>query len=309
MKMLKTTLTAVALAALTTTAFAATEPSEDVTAAINNDQTDTTSLPSMQPSSGDTSTPTANTTSPAANMPPPTSTVAPNSSATSGMTANMDAINAQKMALRRLTGDEMTYTRNYIISSVGGLRDLSAVQDRLNKGMDDIASTMKTYIGEDAGNKLDSLLHDQVSDNIALIQAAKSKNQKTLQDAQTRAQNNADDIAALLSGVNANTTATSTSDTNTANANVTNATTTTTAMSSTGLSKDDISSALRQNIDFISSQVASRVKKDWKSDIDAYDRDEDQMMALSDKIIDGLATQYPDKFSSVPSSIAPASGP
>ncbi len=288
MTTLKMTLAAVALAAIATSAHAATEPQEDVTAAINNNQTgDTTSLPSMQPAAGDTATPTTNTTAPSESTPPPTSTVPDNSSAVTNTTTDMttasnapaDAIATQKMAMRRLTGDELSYTRNYIISSVGGLRDLSAVQDRLTKGMDDIASTMKTYYGDDTGSKLSSLLHDQVSDNIALINAVKSKNQKSIQDAQTRAQGNADDIASLISGANTN------------------------------LSKDDISAALKQHIDQITAQAASRVKKDWKSDIDAFDRDEDQMMAFSDKVVDGIAKQYPDKFSSVPSSVAPASGP
>lgn len=292
MKSFKTMVAAIALTALSATAYAAAE-SEDVTAAINNGQDNSVSLPSMQPAAGDTNTltpsdtatPTTNTTAPEMNNTPSTSTVTPVTNTTTASTTAVtpDPVAAEKMTIRRLAQDQATYTRNYIISDIAGLRDVSVVQDRLMKVGDDLASAIKPYYTDDTATKLSSLLHDQVTADINLIGAVKSKNKKALDDAQAKAQSNADDIAAFLASNNSNWT------------------------------KEDMSSMLRQHIDAIMAQASAREKKDWKSDVDAFDRDEDQMISLADKIVDGLAKQYPDKFASnpsaAPSNVQPASGP
>jgi hypothetical protein len=289
-KTFKTMLAALALAAVSTAAQAATEQPQDVTAAINNSDTNTTSLPSMQPAAGDTvTTPsdvTTNTTTPGASS--TTNTVMPDSSAatntltnttTASSTAVVDSITAEKMAARRLMEDQLAYTRNYIISEIGGLRDTGAVQDRLMKNQDDMSNMIKGYYGDDAGTKLSSLLHDSVNNVVGVVQAAKGKNQKALSDAQAKATGTADEIASFFANVNTN------------------------------LNKDDVSASLHKQLDFITAQANARVKKDWKSDIDAYDQGEDEALKLSDMMVDAIAKQYPDKFSNAPSTVQPSSGP
>ena len=273
---LKTTLAALALAALSSTAYASAEP-EDVTAAINNDQTqDSVSLPGMQPAAGDdtltspsdTATPTLNTTSPSVNNPLPASSTA----------ASSDAVASGKMAMRRLWEDHLSYTRNFIISELGGLKDLSAVQDRLMKNQEDIGAAIKPYYGDEAGDKLASLLRDHVSAVAEVVKAAKGRDTKAVDDAQAKAGSNADDIAAFLAKANPN------------------------------WNKDDLAGLLHKHLDLLTAQVTSRLKKDWKSDIDAYDQGEDQMMSFADTLVDGIAKQYPDKFGG-PAALQPSSGP
>lgn len=284
---LKTTLAALALAALSTAAYASTE-AEDVTAAINNDQTqDSVSLPGMQPAAGDdtntltspsdTATPTTNTTSPSISNPPsPVDRGAMNTTPNPSVT---DQLQSQKMAMRRLLSDNAHYLHSYIVGDVANMHDLSDVHTRLIRNADDIAAAIKPYYTGDTGDKLTSLLHDQADDAIGITDAAKSKSQRKIDDAQAKAKTNADDIAALLSSANPN------------------------------LGKDDLTMMLSQHVDAVTAEANARLKKDWKSDIDAYDRDEDNILALSDKLIDAIAKQYPEKFSSAPATIQPSSGP
>ncbi|HEY5524437.1 MAG TPA: glycosyltransferase, partial [Clostridium sp.] len=52
---------------------------------------------------------------------------------------------------------------------------------------------------------------------------------------------------------------------------------------------------LHKHLDFITAQATSRIKKDWKADIDAYDKGEDHMLMFADIISDGIIKQFPQK--------------
>ena len=62
------------------------------------------------------------------------------------------------MAMRVLWEDHITYTRNYIISSLAGLEDAGKVAERLLRNQDDIGNAIKPDYGEQAGMKLFALL-------------------------------------------------------------------------------------------------------------------------------------------------------
>jgi hypothetical protein len=42
--------------------------------------------------------------------------------------------------------------------------------------------------------------------------------------------------------------------------------------------------------------VVSRLHKDWKADIAAYDKGHAHMMMFADTLTQGIAKQFPDKF-------------
>src|SRR5262249_42627457 len=162
------------------------------------------------------------------------------------------------MAMRKLWEDHMNYTHEYIVSVLAGLKDAPDVLDRLNKNQDDIGQAIQPFYGDDAAKKLATLLHTHIAIAGDMVKAVKDKNQKEIDDAKTKAYGNADDIAAFLSGANTN------------------------------WSKDDLSAMLHTHIDFLASQASAREKKDWKSDIDAFDQGTDHMMKFSDALIDGI---------------------
>src|SRR6185436_9114971 len=62
-----------------------------------------------------------------------------------------------RASMRKLWEDHITYTRNYIISALGGLGDADAVAARLMKNQEEIGNAIKPFYGAAAGDKLTAL--------------------------------------------------------------------------------------------------------------------------------------------------------
>jgi len=54
---------------------------------------------------------------------------------------------------------------------------------------------------------------------------------------------------------------------------------------------------LYKHLDFVTNQVVARLNKNWKADIDAYDKGEEHMIKFADVLSDGIVKQFPEKFS------------
>jgi len=183
--------------------------------------------------------------------------------------SSMKSSNSQsdlRINMRKLWEDHITYTRNYIISALADLGDADAVAKRLLKNQDDIGNAIIPYYGNDAGNKLALLLKDHILIAVDLIKAAKANMKDDLSKAQAKWKKNADDIAAFLSTANPN------------------------------WSKSDVTDILYKHLDLTTGEVVSRLKKDWDGDIDSYDKGHTHMLLFSDTLTNGIAKQFPDKF-------------
>jgi hypothetical protein len=171
-----------------------------------------------------------------------------------------------KLAMRKLWEDHVTYTRNYIISALADLEDGGAVAQRLLSNQDDIGNAVKTYYGDEAGNKLAALLRDHIMIATEVVKAAKMGNTEELTKAQAKWNANADAIAAFLSGANPN------------------------------WAKKDLTDMLYKHLEFTTGEVVSRLHKDWTSDINFYDKGHMHMLMFADMLTDGIVKQFPDKF-------------
>src|SRR4030095_1849416 len=58
-----------------------------------------------------------------------------------------------KTGMRKLWEEHITYTRNYIISAIGGLEDADAVAQRLMKKQDEIRAAIKPHHSRAAGEQ------------------------------------------------------------------------------------------------------------------------------------------------------------
>jgi len=85
-----------------------------------------------------------------------------------------DAGTELRLAMRKLWEDHITYTRNYIISSLGDLPDADSIAERLMKNQDDIGNAVKPYYGSDAGDKLANLLRSHIKIAAEVVKAAKA---------------------------------------------------------------------------------------------------------------------------------------
>lgn len=171
-----------------------------------------------------------------------------------------------RMLQRRLWIDHVSWTRSLIISDVSSLEDTGLVLERLLKNQDDIGNSIKPYYGEEAGNKLASLLKEHIIIATQVADAAKSGNKENLEKYDKLWHENADNIAKFLSSANSN------------------------------FSYETLKDMLYKHLQFVTDQVVARLNKDWSGDISAYDKGEDHMISFADIITDGIIKQFPQKF-------------
>lgn len=171
-----------------------------------------------------------------------------------------------RMDMRMLWEDHITWTRNYIISAVADLEDAGKVAERLLKNQDDIGNAIKPVYGDAAGNKLAALLRDHIMIATEVVKAAKAGNNEDLAKANKKWNANADDIAVFLSSANPN------------------------------WPKKALEDMLYKHLEYTTQEVVSRLKKNWPSDIEAYDKGHMHMLMFADTLTDGIVKQFPDKF-------------
>ncbi|RWJ98133.1 MAG: acetylglutamate kinase [Mesorhizobium sp.] len=168
--------------------------------------------------------------------------------------------------MRKLWEDHITYTRNYIISALAGLRDADGVASRLLKNQDDIGVAVSPYYGEAAGQKLASLLKDHIKIATEVVKAAKSGSKDKLAAAQKKWSGNADDIAMFLAKANPN------------------------------WSEKALQEMLHKHLELTTGEVVGRLEKNWAADIKSYNEGHDHMLKFADMLTEGIAKQFPDKF-------------
>ncbi|MGE5717456.1 MAG: glycosyltransferase [Acidobacteriota bacterium] len=169
-------------------------------------------------------------------------------------------------AMRQLWEEHIVYTRNFIISALGDLGDTDKVAERLLRNQDDIGNAVKPFYGEEAGKKLAALLRDHILIAADIVKAAKAGNNDGVANGQKRWHANADDISAFLSGANPN------------------------------WPKAVLTDMLYKHLDFTTTEVVSRIKKDWPADIEAYDKGHAHMLMFADALTNGIVKQFPKKF-------------
>jgi hypothetical protein len=171
-----------------------------------------------------------------------------------------------RSAMRQLWEEHIVYTRNFIISSLGGLEDTGKIAERLLRNQDDIGNAIKPYYGEEAGKKLAALLRDHILIAADIVTAAKAGDNDGVAKGQKRWIKNADDIAAFLSAANPN------------------------------WPEQALKDMLYKHLALTTTEVVSRLKKDWAADIEAYDVGHAHMLMFADALSDGIVKQFPKKF-------------
>ena len=228
-----------------------------------------------------------------------------------------------KMDEQKLWIDHVTWTRSFIVSDLAALPDKEVVLQRLLKNQDDIGSSIKPYYGEEAGNKLSKLLREHITIAGQVVDSAKSNNKADLDKYNKLWYKNADEIADFLSSANSNLSNSELKDmlhkhlefvtaqvVDSAKSNnkadldkynklwYKNADDIADFLSSANpnWSNSELKDMLHKHLDIITSQVAARINKNWKADVEASDKGEDHMVKFADVLSDGIAKQFPEKL-------------
>ena len=99
-----------------------------------------------------------------------------------------------------------------------------------------------------------------------VVDAAKVNNKNDLEKYNKLWYENADKIASFLSSANPN------------------------------YSEKNLKDMLYKHLQFVTDQAVARLNKDWKADIEAYDKGENHMIMFADVLTDGIIKQFPQKF-------------
>ncbi len=171
-----------------------------------------------------------------------------------------------RMEERKLWIDHVLWTRSFIVSDLASLEDKGPVLERLLKNQDDIGNSIKPYYGEEAGNKLASLLKTHIELAGQVTDAAKTGNKADLAKYNQLWYDNADGIADFLSAANPN------------------------------YSNKVLKEMLHKHLEYVTTQAVTRLNKDWAADIKAFDEGEEHMINFADVLIDGIIKQFPEQF-------------
>lgn len=167
------------------------------------------------------------------------------------------------MAERQLWIEHVLWTRDFIKSDLSSLEDKDVVLERLLKNQDDIGNSIKPYYGEEAGNKLAVLLREHIEVAVQVVDTAKVGNKADLDKYNKLWYENAGQIADFL---------------NSANPNYSNKT---------------LKDMLHKHLQSITDQAVARVNKDWKSNIESYDKGQEHMINFDDVLSNGIIKQLP----------------
>lgn len=170
-------------------------------------------------------------------------------------------------AMRKLWEDHITWTRVFIISAVGDLPDKPTATERLLQNQVDIGNAIKPYYGDEAGNKLTTLLKEHITTAAEVVAAAKANDKAKLDDANKRWFANADQIADFLSSANAK-----------------------------NWPAAEMKSMMREHLNLTTNEAVARLKGDWAADVKAYDAVHEQILKMADMLTMGIVKQFPNKF-------------
>jgi len=189
---------------------------------------------------------------------------------TSDTSMNYNYQQDKKLALfqnmRKLWADHVIWTRLYIISAVDDRPDAQMAAARLLKNQEDIGTAIMPYYGAAAGTQLTALLKEHINIAVDLIAAAKVNDTEKLNDADSRWEQNAAEIATFLSQANPN------------------------------WPKDTLVDMMQKHLETTKAEATARIKKQYGEDVKAFDAVFDHILMMSDALSAGIIKQFPEKF-------------
>jgi len=174
-----------------------------------------------------------------------------------------------RLALRKLWSDHVIWTREYIVAAVAGTADADAAAGRLLANQEDIGTAVAGFYGQAAGDRLTVLLKEHIMIAVDLVAAAKDGDQAGFAKHDARWTSNIEAIAGFLGTANPN------------------------------WPEKDVLDLLALHLKLTKDEAVARLSGDWAADIKAFDDIFTEIMVLADALNDGLAAQFPERFSAM----------
>lgn len=170
------------------------------------------------------------------------------------------------LEMRTLWQEHIIWTRMFIMSVADNTSDKSLVTKRLLKNYEDLGDAMKTYYGNETGDKYGDLIEEHLLTAAALVEAAKAGNNTAAAAAEKKWYENADEIAAFESSINPN------------------------------WNETARKAMWYDHLKLTKAEAVARLTGNYAEDIADFDQIETQAIMMADSLADGIVEQFPDKF-------------
>jgi len=183
---------------------------------------------------------------------------------------NKDCISIKHVNLLTLMNlvweQHIMWTRMLLISIAENLNDLDATRSRLLENPKDTANIFRKYYGNAVADKIEKLLTEHLAIAEKLIVALKNNNQKLATDLNKQWYKNADDMADAFSSINP------------------------------FYPKEEVRKMLYEHLKLTTDEVSARLKKDYRADIRAFDKVQQEILDMSEFFVNGIVKQFPNLF-------------
>jgi hypothetical protein len=152
------------------------------------------------------------------------------------------------------------------MSIVFDLPDADVVTKRLLRNPKDFEALLRPFYGNKVASGFSDLLSEHLTIAGDLVKAAKAGNTKAAADAESKWYDNADELAAFLSGINPY------------------------------WDKSDWERMLHEHLALVKQEATDLLSQNYAKSISTYDELEKQSLEMADLMLFGLMNQFPDKI-------------
>ncbi len=178
-----------------------------------------------------------------------------------------DARLVLRQEMQTLWTGHAVWMREYIIASIAGHEETSAIGERLLRNVDDFGFAVAQFYGVENSNKFADLLKAHVLVTFEVIEAAKAKDKVRLEAADQKWHANAADIATFLNKLNAR-----------------------------YWPQQCLNDTWDQHLAFTMNEITARLETNWKEDAAAFQKDFAHILEFAECLADGIIKQFSSKF-------------
>ncbi len=165
-------------------------------------------------------------------------------------------------ALRKLWFENVMWTRLYMVSALSELPDLENSAERLFRTPSDFAVMLEFFYGGQKADAFRSLLEEHLKIYASIVDNAKVKNIKAMEQYGILWCRNADRLAAFLAGINP------------------------------CWPEDEWKKLMHEYLEFLTDVVTSRMTGEFCKDVMLFDQVEGQALAMADVMAAGMIRQF-----------------
>lgn len=164
--------------------------------------------------------------------------------------------------MRKLWEEHIVWTRLFIISALAELPDLDVTTKRLLRNPSDFAGVLNIFYGRQKADTFRSLLEEHLKIAGSIVESAKAKNTKAVDQYTKLWYGNADRIAAFLAGINPN------------------------------WSEEEWRNLLHDHLRMTADEATARLSGEYLKDSIIFDMIEEQALTMADVMTAGMIKQF-----------------